>query len=106
MRRGVCQWQRTQTLTGKRTPMLWSGFHARGVMLGRSRADCLVGLIILVFAACAPAGMINISGQTRFVDVTTQGVPDVGVPPADRRQDANDFLPFNASVNLNFPPVT
>ncbi|HSZ56330.1 MAG TPA: hypothetical protein VK797_11755 [Tepidisphaeraceae bacterium] len=63
-------------------------------------------LSLAIFAPAAPAGVVSLDSQTRFVDVTTSGVPQAGLPVADKRIDAPDFGPFNQSVSLNFPFIT
>src|SRR5882724_8096587 len=69
-----------------------------------SRVLPLLGITL----ACSPsrAGVVDLVSQTRFVDVNTQNVPGLNVPPSDQRQDAPDFAPFDGSVTLTFPPGT
>jgi hypothetical protein len=62
--------------------------------------------IALLFAAPAAAGVINLSSQNRFIDVTTSGVPGFGSPPTDQHASAPDFGDFNQSVHLDFPGIT
>lgn len=68
-----------------------------------------IRLTLTFLGALAPAGhlaagVINLTSQTRFVDVNTQNVPGVVVAPADHRQDAPDFGAFNGSVSLAYLP--
>lgn len=70
------------------------------------RFNALTLLAGLLAVSTARAGVINLVSQTRFVDVTTQNVPGLNVPPADQRQDAPDFGAFDGSVALSFPPGT
>jgi len=50
-------------------------------------------------------GIITLTSQTRFVDVTTNGAPGVSLLPMDQRIDAPDFGAFDHSVNLAFNTI-
>lgn len=78
-----------------------SAFRGGGFLCARTCG--LMGLLLVISAGRA-AGGINLTSQTRFVDVNTQNVPGVVVTPADRRQDAPDSGPFHGSVSLSFLP--
>jgi hypothetical protein len=66
----------------------------------------LVGIPAFILTAPAAAGVISLSSQNRFIDVTTSGVPGFGSPPTDQHASAPDFGDFNQSVHLDFPGIT
>lgn len=73
---------------------------------GCSTASGVMFLLVCMgvgIGASARAGVVNLTSQTRYVLVTTEGAP-VSLPAESQRQDAPDFGSFNGSVSSeNFP---